>query len=141
MPPLCKGRWVRFIALGGIVKVPQTSSLRHFWRFSFFAQSRYHRTSSFARKRNSETFSTAYSVSKIPFLLLPLLLHRKNKREAKSSLLFILFFVVSVVIIVTQPAFYRHFLKCYILRFILIKHSAEPVLIIRVMIVLRIGEF
>ena len=41
---------------GGIVKVPQTSSLRHFWRFSFFAQSRYHRTSSLARKRNSIPF-------------------------------------------------------------------------------------
>ena len=67
MPPLCKGRWVRFIALGGIVKVPQTSSLRYFWRFSFFAQSRYHRTSSFARKRNSEPFSTVYSVSKTLF--------------------------------------------------------------------------
>ena len=25
---------------GGVVKVPQTSSLRHFWRFSFFAQSK-----------------------------------------------------------------------------------------------------
>lgn len=58
---------MRFIALGGIVKVPQTSNLRHFRRFSFFAQSRYHRTSSFARKRNSEPFSTAYSVPKILF--------------------------------------------------------------------------
>ena len=51
-------RWVRFIALGWIVKVPQISNLRYFWRFSFFVQSRYHRTSSFARKRNSEPFST-----------------------------------------------------------------------------------
>ncbi|MFR1588138.1 hypothetical protein, partial [Eubacterium sp.] len=42
--------------------VPQTSSLRYFLRFSFFAHKRYHCTAKFARKRNSEPFSTAYSV-------------------------------------------------------------------------------
>nr|DAF83710.1 MAG TPA: hypothetical protein [Caudoviricetes sp.] len=76
MPPLCKGRWVRFIALGGIVKVPQTSSLRYFWRFPFFAQSRYHCTSSFARKRNSEPFSTASGVSKIFSCFFIFILHK-----------------------------------------------------------------
>ena len=37
------------------------------FRFSFFAHKRYHRTAKFARKRNSESFSTAYSVPKIFF--------------------------------------------------------------------------
>ena len=53
---------------GGIVKVPQTSSLRYFLRFSFFAQSRYHRTSSFTRKRNSEPFLAATSFSVVNYL-------------------------------------------------------------------------
>ena len=53
---------MRFIALGGIVKVSQTSSLQHFWRFSFFAHKRYHRTAKFARKRNSAGFKYGLGV-------------------------------------------------------------------------------
>ena len=81
---------------GGIVKVLQTLSLQHFWRFSFFAHKRYHRTAKFARKRNSESFSTAYSVSKIIF----------RHAQATLSCFFYLYFVFLYLI-------YEYLLKIY----------------------------
>mgnify|MGYP003287932259 CR=1 FL=1 len=59
---------------GEIVKAPQVQYLRCFWRFSFFCSVEVFIYIFLRKKRNSETFSTVYSVSKYIFAVLILFL-------------------------------------------------------------------